>query len=98
MNNDTFDFSEALKLLRQGKRLTRKQFGTTCYVRMVNIDEEIQEGIHRLPYIEMVKRVKVFTDNEPGSEYLVTFPFVPSSESLLADDWYVVDDNVFNLN
>lgn len=97
MNHDTFDFSEALKLLKQGKKLTRLQFGTTCYVRMVNLDEEIQEGIHRLPYIEMVKRIKVFADSEPGSECLVTFPFVPSTESILDGDWYVVDENVFNL-
>lgn len=90
MNNDTFDFSEALRLLKQGKKLAQLQFGTTCYLRMVNLDEEIQEVIHRLPYIEMVKRVKVFADNEPGKEYLVTFPFVPSTESLLADDWYEV--------
>lgn len=95
MNNDTFDFSEALKLLKQGKKLTRLQFGTTCYVRMVNIDEEIQEGIHRLPYIEMVKRIKVFADNEPGSEVLVTFPFVPSIESMLDGDWYEVTGDFF---
>ena len=45
----------------------------------------------------MVKRVKVFADNEPGGEHIVCFPFVPSSESILAEDWYIVEGE-FNVN
>lgn len=97
MNNDTFDFSEALRLLKQGKRLTRKQFGTTCYVILQQFEPvEGYTGVINEPYLKMVKRVKVFADNLPSSERLVCFPFSPSSESLLADDWYEVTGEFFS--
>jgi len=97
MNNDTFDFSEALRLLRQGKRLTRKQFGTTCYVKLKQF-EPVQSytGVISYDYIEMIKRERVFADDLPDSERLVCFPFSPSSESLLADDWYEVTGEFFS--
>jgi len=91
MNNDTFDFSEALKLLKQGKKLTRLQFGTTCYVKLKQFEPvQTHGGVISYDYIEMIKRERVFADNLPDSERLVCFPFSPSSESLLADDWYEV--------
>lgn len=97
MDNDTFEFSEALRLLKQGKRLTRKQFGTTCYVLLKQFEPvEGYTGVINESYLNMVKRVKVFADSLPDSERLVCFPFSPSSESILADDWYEVTGEFFS--
>lgn len=98
MNNDTFDFSLALRLVKEEKRISRLQFGTTCYIRLKKFEPaETHTGVLNQDYLEMVKRVKVFADNEPGGEHIVCFPFVPSSESILAEDWYIVEGE-FNVN
>ena len=92
MNNETFDFSVALRLLKEGNRLSRLQFGTTCYIQLKRIDPvPSYTGVIQENYIEMVKRVKLFADNLPESERVICFPFFPSSESILADDWYVME-------
>ena len=93
MNTDTFDFSEALKLLKQGKTLSRVAFLDTCRVKMKRHEPvEYPSNIICLDYIEMHKVLKVFADNEPGSYVTTIFPLDLSCESILADDWYILEE------
>lgn len=76
----TFDFSVALNLVKEGKKISRLQFRDTCYIMMQTPDEHSKMT---KPYLYMVKR---FADT---SDQL--FPVDLSCESIFADDWYEVN-------
>lgn len=70
----TFDFSVALNLLKDGKKVSRLQFRDTCHVEAQYPDENSKMT---KPYLYMVK----------GDD---KFPVDLSCESLFADDWYEI--------
>lgn len=72
---NTFDFSEALKLAKTGAKISRKQFRDSCYT-MAQIPDENSKMTK--PYLYMVK----------GDD---KFPVDLSCESLFAEDWYVLE-------
>jgi len=76
------DFSEALREMKQGKRVRRKRWGYHGSNIYIAIDFPIVGGEMTEPFIYMYKEVE---DN------VSRFPTPLSCESLLSDDWEVVE-------
>lgn len=74
MNNETFDFSQALIYMKEGKKVSRKQFRDTCYIAAVfpTPNSDITK-----PFLVMIK----------GEEQ---FPVDLSCESIFGEDWYIL--------
>lgn len=71
-----FDFSDALRALKEGKRISRSGWnGKGMFLAMQTPDEHSKM---KRPYIYIV----------PGPEWVV--PWVASQADMLADDWFVV--------
>lgn len=77
---EIFNFSKALELAREGKKISRVQFRDTCYIQAQFPDENSKMT---KPYLYMVKKVK-------DSNIVDKFPVDLSCESIFAEDWYVV--------
>lgn len=71
-----FDFSVALNLVKEGKKISRIQFRDTCYI-MAQFPDENSKMTK--PYLYMIK----------GEE---KFPVDLSCESIFAEDWYEVTE------
>lgn len=78
----TFDFSVALNLLKDGKKVSRLQFRDTCHVE-AQYPTELSKMTK--PYLIMVKKTKVSENTA-----IDIFPVDLSCESLFADDWYEI--------
>jgi hypothetical protein len=93
---DDLNFSQALDLFKQGKKLARRAFRDTCYVQLCGIfvneeDKTITRkcDCNTAPYLQMVKKIKPFADGD--ETYIEKFPVDLSCESIFAVDWYVVE-------
>lgn len=75
----TFDFSKALELIKSGKVVSRKVWGTNINCRL---QKPSYEGKMNLPYIYMTKHRK--------EQYPLVFPISLSCESIMANDWIEV--------
>lgn len=74
---ETHDFPWALKLLRQGRKLTRQGWnGKNMWIHLQLPDEHSKM---KRPYIYI----------HPGEEWVV--PWVASQADLLSDDWDLVE-------
>lgn len=84
-NTIYFDFSQALLLAKQGKKISRRQFRNTCYImaQYPTPDSKIT-----LPYLYMVKYIKPEVPTDITREEM--FPVDLSCESIFATDWYEV--------
>lgn len=74
-NKNTFDFSQALLEVKEGKKISRLQFRDTCYImaQFPGVNSKMTK-----PYLYMIK----------GED---KFPVDLSCESIFATDWYLVD-------
>lgn len=79
---ETFDFSEALKYAKEGKKIARLQFQDTCYIMAQYPDENSKMT---KPYLYMVKRTLEGEINDK-------FPVDLSCESIFAEDWYIFNN------
>lgn len=77
-NTIYFDFSQALLLAKQGKKVSRKQFRNTCHIMA---QYPTPDSKMTLPYLYMVKNNITHED---------MFPVDLSCESIFATDWYEV--------
>jgi len=77
----TFDFSVALNLVKDGKKVSRLQFRDTCYI-MAQYPDENSKMTE--PYLYMVKKVN------NGAFGTALFPVDLSCESIFAEDWYEI--------
>lgn len=84
MELTTFDFSVALNLVKEGKKISRLQFRDTCYIMMQTPDENSKMT---KPYLYMVKK-SVVSPEYPT--YEDKFPVDLSCESIFAEDWYEI--------
>lgn len=76
MGNETMDFGDAIRAMQKGLKVCRKGWNnTTLYLEIQNPDENSKMT---KPYIYMGK----------GDE---KFPCDLSCESILADDWFIVE-------
>lgn len=80
----TFDFSVALDLVKQGKKISRTQFRDTCYI-MAQFPDTNSKMTK--PYLYMIKK---FSTGDTGG--LDFFPVDLSCESIFAEDWYEIID------
>ena len=81
-----FDFSKALLLAKDGKKVSRAQFKDTCHIQAQYPD--VNSKMTK-PYLYMVKK-RVETLGETEATFIENFPIDLSCESLFADDWYEV--------
>lgn len=84
-----YDFSEALKFLKEGLALSRTGWNRPHFLRMQRPDVHSKMT---LPYLYMVvDRVPSFEDRRfrgPSSEERV--PWVASHSDILGEDWFIV--------
>lgn len=84
MNPETFDFSKALTLLKEGKRLARVGWNNPAISVLAQFPNEHSKMT--LPYLFMEKFNGM--DEKP-----TRFPLDLSVESIFATDWYVIPEN-----
>jgi len=86
------DFSAALQMLKNGRSVTRVGW-RKLDIQVFAIEEksyERMDGI-KITSMQSLYMVKPVQDSENNIIGYNQFPFVPSSESLFADDWVVVE-------
>lgn len=76
MEKNTFDFSQALLEVKEGKKISRLQFRDTCYImaQFPDVNSKMTK-----PYLYMIK----------GDQ---KFPLDLSCESIFAEDWFVYSE------
>jgi len=85
MNPETFDFSKALILLKEGKRLSRVGWNNPAISVLAQFPDVNSKMT--LPYLFMEK----FTSFD---EKTTRFPLDLSAESIFATDWYVIPETL----
>lgn len=86
MDGKELNFGQALELLKEGKKVSRKQFGPNITV-MAQIPDTNSKMT--LPYLYMIKAGSISEDGT--SKPATLFPVSFSCESIFADDWYVIE-------
>lgn len=80
-----FDFGEALRKLKEGKKVARKGWnGKGIYIEMQKPDEHSKMT---LPYIYIVTNGLV-TENSDAPKGIV--PWLASQTDMLSEDWYEI--------
>ncbi len=81
-----FDFGEAVRKLKEGKKVARKGWnGKGIYIELQRPDENSKMT---LPYIYIVTK-KLETDNPHAPKGIV--PWLASQTDILSEDWYEVE-------
>lgn len=78
----TFDFSEALRLAKEGKVIARKGWNNSDILVKVQFPDE--NSANTEPYLYMIKRAATLNDK------MKRFPLDLSCESIFAEDWFEV--------
>lgn len=86
----TLDFSEALKIVKNGGTVSRTAWGRAGDV-IITMKAQYPDEHSKMtkPYLYMEKE---YTDATPVHE---RFPLDLSAESIFAEDWYEIPDEVF---
>lgn len=89
---ETFDFSTALELVKNGKTVSRKAWGRAGDVKITMHAQYPDENSKMTkPYLYMEKFYPAQDDGETGTPaYTERFPLDLSAESIFALDWFEI--------
>ena len=85
----TFSFGEALRNLKQGKKVSRKGWNGKGLCLVLQVPDEFSKMT--LPYVYMQYPTTKASDNAPDNHKNARVPWLASQTDMLSEDWVILD-------